>query len=62
MDELKALLKRFWKADAFFQSADPEDAEKQIENYEKLIVAIRDEVNALGLSNSEFERMIEEAR
>ncbi len=62
MEELKALLKRFWKADAFFMSADPEEAEKQIGNYEKLLLAIRDKVNELNIDRSEFEEMIGDCR
>lgn len=62
MDELKALLKRFWKADAFFAKAMPADAEKQIENYNKLLVAIRDEINRLNIPPEQLEIMIQEAK
>ncbi len=62
MEQLRALMRRWWKAQEWFANADPDEAEKQLPNYEKLLIGIRDLANKLDISQGDMERMLEEAR
>lgn len=55
-------MRRWWKAQEWFANADPDEAEKQLPNYEKLLIGIRDLANKLDISQGDMERMLEEAR